>query len=210
MRQNDGMQISDKLAQQVQFLVESEKLKAVLRRNSPAKSERCENSAEHSWSLALMALIFAEHADQPLDLLRVLKMVLIHDIVEIDAGDTDAFDAAANASKVDRENRAAERIFSLLPSGQGSEFRGIWQEFEASVSPEAAFANALDRLLPLVQNFQNGGKSWREQGVTSQQSRGRSQPIANSSSALWEYACSLLAEGEQRSFYSPAKENPQA
>lgn len=201
-----AMNISDQLAQQIQFVIETEKLKAVLRRNSPAHFERSENSAEHSWSLALMAIVLAGHADQLVNLLRVLKMVLIHDIVEIDAGDTDAFDTAGNATKAERENRAAERIFNLLPAVQASEFREIWEEFEAAVSPEAVFANAVDRLLPLMQNFHNGGKSWRELGVTSQQSLERSRPIAGASGALWDYACSLVNEAQQRNFYSPAKE----
>jgi len=203
-----AMNTSDKLAQQIQFLVESEKLKAVFRRNSPVNNERRENSAEHSWSLAIMAIVLAGHANGQPDLLRVLKMVLIHDIVEIDAGDTDAFDAAGNATKADRENRAAERIFNLLPAVQAAEYRGLWQEFESGVSPEAVFANALDRLLPLIQNFYNGGKSWREHGVTSQQSLNRSRPIGDGSSALWDYARSLVTEAQQRNFYSPANKTP--
>jgi putative hydrolases of HD superfamily len=203
-----AMNTTDKLAQQIQFLIETDKLKAVLRRNSPVNTERRENSAEHSWSLALMAIVLAEHTNQPVNLLRVLKMVLIHDIVEIDAGDTYAYDTAANATKAERENRAAERIFSLLPAVQAAEFRELWQEFESGVSPEAAFANALDRLMPLIQNFHNSGKSWREHGVTSQQSLNRSRPIGVASSALWDYASSLLAEAKQRNFYSPANENP--
>ena len=202
------MNTLDKLAQQIKFLVESEKLKSILRRNSPINSERRENSAEHSWSLALMAVVLAGHANQPPDLLRVLKMVLIHDIVEIDAGDTYAFDTAANATKADRENRAAERIFGLLPAGQAAEFRELWQEFESGVSREAAFANALDRLMPLIQNFHNCGKSWREHGVISEQSLGRSRPIGDSSDALWKYALSLVTEAQQRNFYSPATGNP--
>jgi putative hydrolases of HD superfamily len=202
------MNTSDKLARQIQFIIESEKLKAVLRRNSPVNAGRCENTAEHSWSLALMAIVLADHARQQLDLLRVLKMLLIHDIVEIDAGDTYAYDAAANATKADRENRAAERIFGLLPAVQAAEFRGLWQEFETRVSPEAVFANALDRLLPLMQNFHNGGTSWREHGVTSQQALSRFRPIGDCSNALWDYATSLLTEAEQRNFFSRAGGNP--
>jgi len=202
------MNTSDYLTQQIQFLVESEKLKFILRRTSPVKSDRRENSAEHSWSLALMAIVLAGHANQPLNLLRVLKMVLIHDIVEIDAGDTDAFDTAGNGTKADREKRASERIFNLLPTGQASEFRELWQEFEAAVSPDAAFANALDRLMPLIQNFYNSGEYWRKHGVTSEQSLDRSRPIENSSSALWEYACSLISEAKQQNFYSPQNRNP--
>jgi putative hydrolases of HD superfamily len=199
---------SGQLAQQIQFLIETEKLKAILRRNSPINTERSENSAEHSWSLALMAIVLAGHANQQTDLLRVLKMVLIHDIVEIDAGDFDAFDTAGHATKADCENRAAERIFNLLPASQAVEFRELWQEFESRVSPESVFANALDRLMPLIQNFHNAGKSWRERGVTSRQSLDRSRPIGDASSALWDYARALVAEGQKRNFYSPADEKP--
>ena len=155
-----------------------------------------------------MAVVLAEHANRQFNLLRVLKMLLIHDIVEIDAGDTFAYDTAANATKADRENRAAERIFNLLPAVQATEFRELWREFESRVSPEAAFANALDRLLPLIQNFRNGGNPWREHGVTSQQALNRTRPIGDGSIALWDYARSLLTEAEQLNFFSRPNGNP--
>jgi putative hydrolase of HD superfamily len=195
---------TDKLGQQIQFIVETEKLKSVLRRNSPVNAQRRENSAEHSWSLALMAIVLGEHADRQLNSLRVLKLLLIHDIVEIDADDTDCFDTTGNASKAERENRAAERIFNLLPAVQAAEFRELWREFESRVSPEAVFANALDRFMPLLQIFHNNGNTWRELGVTGRQAISRFQPIGDGSAALWDHARSLLAEAEKRKFFSDA------
>jgi putative hydrolases of HD superfamily len=192
----------DRLTPQIGFLLESEKLKAILRRNSPIGADRRENTAEHSWTLALMAIVLAEHANQKLDLLRVLQMLVVHDLVEIDAGDTFCYDSVANATKADREARAAERIFGLLPATQAAEFRALWLEFEARTSPEAAFANSLDRLMPLLQNFHNGGGSWREFGVTSEQAGERSRPIGDGSATLGSYAQSLLAEARQSNLFS--------
>ena len=201
------MNPTDRLSRQITFLVETEKLKAVLRRTSPINAARRENTAEHSWTLALMAIVLAEHADQQLDLLRVLRMLLIHDLVEIDAGDTFCYDTAANATKADRETRAAERIFGLLPEPQASEFRELWQEFEARTSAEATFANSLDRLMPLLQNTHNGGGSWREHGVTSEQAFDRNRHIGDGSIALWDYAQTLLTEAQQLNLFSHANGN---
>ena len=189
------------------FLVETEKLKAVLRRTSPINAARRENTAEHSWTLALMAIVLAEHADQQLDLLRVLRMLLIHDLVEIDAGDTFCYDTAANLTKADRESRAAERIFGLLPEPQAKEFRELWQEFEARTSAEATFANSLDRLMPLLQNMHNGGGSWREHGITREQVFDRNRHISDGSIALWDYTQTLLSEAAQLNLFSHTNEN---
>lgn len=196
------LQTPDRIGQQIRFLVETEKLKAVLRQTSPVGVARYENSAEHSWTLALMAVVLAEHVDQQLDLLRVLRMLLIHDLVEIDAGDTFCYDAAANVTKADREARAAERVFGLLPADQASELRELWQEFEARRSAEAAFANALDRLMPLLQNLRNGGGSWREHRIASEQVLNRCRPIEAGSAALWAYAQTVLAEARRLNLFS--------
>jgi 5'-deoxynucleotidase YfbR-like HD superfamily hydrolase len=187
----------DRLARQIGFLVETEKLKGILRKTSPIHLERYENSAEHSWTLALMAMVLAEHTDEKLDLMRVLQMLLVHDLVEVDAGDTFCYDLAANVTKADRERYAAERLFGLLPEDQEREFRQLWEEFEARESGEARFANALDRLLPLLQNFHNGGGSWREFGINVERALDRQRPIADASAALWEYAQSVFQEAQQ-------------
>jgi putative hydrolase of HD superfamily len=158
---------NERLTQQIEFILEIDKLKQIIRRSYLISGERRENTAEHSWHLAMLALILAEHANEPVDLLRVLKMVLVHDIVEIDAGDTFVFDTVGIQDKAVREQEAAERLFGLLPGDQASELRLLWEEFEARETAEAHFANAVDRLIPLLLNYQSGGRTWQENGVTS-------------------------------------------
>lgn len=187
-----------RLRRQIEFVVETEKLKGVLRRTAPIREARRENAAEHSWSLGVMALVLAEHADADLDQLKVLRLLLVHDLVEIDAGDTFCFDETGNATRAEREAAAAERLFGLLPGPQAGEFRALWEEFESGASAEARFARALDRLLPVLQNFHNGGGTWREHRVTPGQAFERSRPIEAGSASLWRYAEDLLREAESR------------
>ncbi len=181
-----------RLDQQIQFILEIDKLKSVLRRSYLINDPRHENSAEHSWHLALMAILLAEHANAPVDLLRVIKMLLIHDIVEIDAGDTYIYDSIGALDKALREQRAADRIFQLLPPDQASELRGLWDEFEARTTPEARFANALDRLIPLLHNYTTAGRSWQEHGITSDQVVARNRQINEGSTTLWTMAQQLI------------------
>jgi 5'-deoxynucleotidase YfbR-like HD superfamily hydrolase len=148
----------------------------------------------------VMALLLAEYAGEAVDLLRVLKMVLLHDIVEIDAGDTFVYDVEAVATRREREERAAERIFGLLPPDQRDEFRAIWEEFEAQETAEARFAGALDRLQPLLHNYHTQGGAWREHGIASDRVRARNQPIAAGSPTLWEFALSLIDEAVRRGY----------
>jgi putative hydrolase of HD superfamily len=155
-----------RLAQQIAFLVEIDKLKSVLRRTPLADGSRAENSAEHSWHLIVCAMVLQEYARQPVDLLRTLQMLAVHDIVEIDAGDTFAYDVAAHASKIERERRGAERLFGLLPSDQADRVRELWNEFEAIETAESCLANAVDRLQALLLNAEAGGGSWTSPGVT--------------------------------------------
>jgi putative hydrolase of HD superfamily len=157
---------NERLTQQIEFILEIDKLKQIIRRSYIISGERRENTAEHSWHLAMLALILVEHTNEPVDLLHVLKMVLVHDIVEIDAGDTFLFDTVGTLDKADREQLAADRLFGLLPADQSSELRQLWQEFEARETAESHFANALDRLIPLMLNYQSGGRTWQENGIT--------------------------------------------
>jgi putative hydrolase of HD superfamily len=152
---------NERLTQQIEFILEIDKLKQIIRRSYIISGERRENTAEHSWHLAILALILAEHANEPVDLLRVLKMVLVHDIVEIDAGDTFLFDTVGTLDKAEREQLAADRLFGLLPADQSSELRQLWQEFEPREPPESHFATALYRLIPLMLNYQCGGRTWQ-------------------------------------------------
>jgi putative hydrolase of HD superfamily len=178
----------ERFAKQLRFIVEIDKLKRVLRRTLLTDQSRRENSAEHSWHIALMAPILAEYAAEEIDVLRVMKMLLVHDLVEIDAGDTFAYDAAGHLDKEDRERAAADRVFGLLPEEQASELRSLWNEFEESESPEARYALALDRLQPLLQNVHADGGTWRSHGVTREQVLARMRPIQRTSVFLWEYA----------------------
>lgn len=184
---------SDRLQAQIQFILEIDRLKTVVRQTLLTDSSRQENSAEHSWHLAIMALLLIEHARvKDLDLSRVIKMVLIHDLVEIDAGDTYCYDEAGNLDKAEREKCAADRIFGLLPPDQEKELRGLWEEFEARSTPEARFAAALDRLQPLLNNFQTGGEMWRRHGIRSDKVLARNGVIEEGSQELWAYAASLI------------------
>lgn len=194
---------AQRLSQQLTFLLEIDHLKHVVRRCYLLNGQRRENSAEHSWHMAMTAMLLSEHAEDGPDPLRSLKMVLIHDIVEIDAGDTYAYDTAGAVDKRQREERAAERLFGLLPADQGEEFRQLWLEFEAGATPEARFATALDRLLPLLHNCHTGGRSWREHGVTSDQVLERMAAIRPSSERLWQLASSMVADAVARGYLDP-------
>jgi len=176
------------------FLMETEKLKSVLRRTQPAHLDRQENSAEHSWSLAIMAILFADLSDEPVRLEKVLELVAVHDLVEIHAGDTFCYDLAANVDKTAREHCAADLLFGTLPSEQGDRFRALWEEFEAAVTAEARFANALDRLLPLLQHRSHKGAIWKAHGVTRPQVLNHIAPITSISKKLHSYACGLVEE----------------
>jgi putative hydrolases of HD superfamily len=157
--------MSERLQQQIAFLVEIDRLKGVLRRTRLMDGSRYENSAEHSWYLAVAALVLAEYAHEPIDLFRVVKMALVHDIVEVDAGDTFVFDESARQTQHQREARAAERLFGLLPTEQAQEFRALWEEFVARETAEARFAAALDSLVSVIANAHTDGGSWRENGI---------------------------------------------
>jgi putative hydrolase of HD superfamily len=175
-----------RLNQQILFLAELDKLKDVLRQSLVAGSRRQENSAEHSWHLVMRALVLMEHVKLPdLDRLRILKMLLVHDVVGIDAGDTFYYDVAGNATKSQRELAAAERIFSLLPSDQAGDLRRLWDEFEAEATPEARVAQAFDRLQAVLQNLHSGGAGWRRNGVAKAQVLERNQKIGAVMPEIW-------------------------
>ncbi|NLF66206.1 MAG: HD domain-containing protein [Chloroflexi bacterium] len=188
----DKQTAQHRLQQQLAFILEADRLKQVIRRSYLVDASRLENSAEHSWHLALMALVLQEHANEEVSLLRVLQMVVIHDLVEIDCGDTYLFDDAAQAGKLAREELAAARLFGLLPPDQAAEFYALWQEFEARETADARFANALDRLIPLLHNYHSRGRSWQEHGIRSQQVRDRLASIDSGSVELWSYAEALI------------------
>lgn len=188
----------EKLLKQIDFIKEIDKLKYIQRKTKLFHSDRCENDAEHSWHLALMAIVLFEHADESVDLLKVIKMVLIHDIVEIDAGDTFIYDTQKAHCNTEAERLAANRIFGLLPEPQAEELIAIWEEFEAGVTREAQFARAMDRLEPLLQNSSNNGGTWNEPGVNYSKVYAKKSVIRDGSPVLWEYAESLIDEGVRK------------
>lgn len=189
---------------QLRFVLELDRLKGILRQTRVLEGARQENSAEHSWHLALCALVLAEHAPPGADLARVLKMVLVHDVVEIDAGDAFCYDAFANVGKEERERVAAERIFGLLPAEQADALRALWEEFEAGATPDARFAVALDRLQPLLLNFAGQGGSWRANAVTLDRVLVRMDPIRRGAPELWPLVVRLLDEAVSRGYLLPA------
>jgi putative hydrolase of HD superfamily len=180
------------LFRQIEFIKEVDKLKYILRKTKLLNSNRNENDAEHSWHLALMALVLVDHANFPVDLLKVIKMLLIHDIVEIDAGDTFIYDTQKDHTNTVEERVAAKRIFGLLPDEQAGELIAIWEEFEENQTNEAKFARAMDRLEPLLQNTSNKGGTWAEFDVRYEQVYSRKQVIQQGSDRIWQYAEQLL------------------
>jgi len=197
---------TNQLLQQVAFIKEIDKLKYIQRRTKLFNSDRHENDTEHSWHLAMMTLVLAEHADKPIDVLKVVKMVLIHDLVEIDAGDTFIYDTTKNHTNTDEERLAAQRMFGLLPETQAQEFIAIWEEFEEGITDDAKFAKAMDRFEPLLQNTSNNGGTWVEFNVDYQKVYDKKKAIQNSSASIWAYAEQLLNESVEKGILK--KENP--
>jgi putative hydrolase of HD superfamily len=182
----------ERLLKQIEFIKEIDKVKYIQRRTRLFNSDRNENDAEHSWHLALMAIVLAEHANEPIDIFKVIKMVLIHDIVEIDAGDTFIYDTIKSHSNTNDERLAANRIFGLLPEEQANELIAIWEEFEAGETNEAKFARTMDRLEPLLQNTSNNGGTWNEFGVDYNKVYEKKKIIKDGSNAIWQYAEELI------------------
>jgi 5'-deoxynucleotidase YfbR-like HD superfamily hydrolase len=193
-----------RLQRQIAFVREVDKLKTIARQTLITDASRQENDAEHSWHLALMAMILAEYAPgDALNLMRVIHMVLVHDLVEIDAGDTYCYDKAGYADKAERETAAAERIFNLLPADQAADMRALWDEFEAAVTKEAKFANALDRLQPLINNVFTDGRMWQNHGIVKSQVVGRNAKIADGAPDLWTFARDLIEKAVEDGILAP-------
>ncbi|TJY44582.1 HD domain-containing protein [Cohnella pontilimi] len=185
--------MDERLTRQISFIAEIDKLKGVLRRTRIMDASRFENTAEHSWNIAVFAMLMHEYAEEPRpNLDRVVRMLLIHDIVEIDAGDTFAYDSAGYVDKEEREQAAARRIFGLLPDDQRDEWTELWKEFEAVETKESRYANAMDRLLPLVHNYYTGGASWVKHGIVRSQVVRRVAPVESICPHLWRFAMELL------------------
>lgn len=198
-----------RLERQLAFLLEVDALKQVERQTSIRGGSRRENTAEHSWHLALFALVLAEWANEPVDLGRVLALCLVHDLVEIDAGDTFAYDEVANRTKAERERQAADRIFGLLPADQATALRALWDEYEAAETAESRFANAVDRLQPVLLNHDAGAAGpWRQHAVTVDRVVERNAPIDLGASALWEAARERIADAVRRGHLDDSRTPP--
>jgi putative hydrolase of HD superfamily len=202
--ESNFLMFSQRLTQQLQFLIEIDKLKEILRQSLLTQSQRRENSAEHCWHLAMMAMILSEYANESIDLMRVIKMALIHDIVEIDAGDTYIYDDNYDETvKAAQEQKAALRIFGLLPPDQAIELQALWEEFESRQTPSARFAAALDRLMPLLHNYHTQGISWQKHGVTRKQVETCNYPrITDGAKTLAEFAQTLVEDAVKKGYLS--------
>lgn len=178
----------DRLEQQAAFCLEIDKEKFIGRQTYLSDGKRKENDAEHAWHMAVMALVLSEYANEEIDVLRTISMLLIHDLVEIDAGDTYAYDEEALKTQGEREQQAADRIFNLLPEDQAAEFFGLWREFEERKTPESRFAHAMDNFQPVMLNAATDGKAWAERNVRLSQVLKRNQKTGDGSRKLWEYS----------------------
>jgi len=191
----------ERLQKQIRFIQEVDKLKNIFRQSRIHDGSRRENDAEHSWHLALMALLLGEYSkDSGIDMLKVVKMCIIHDLVEIYAGDTFCYDAKANEDKLEREKAAAEKIFGFLPQDQGEELKALWEEFDAMETPEAKYAASMDRLQPVLLNYMNKGGTWQEHNVKKDQVIRRNQHIKDGAPKLWEFVSELLDDAVEKGY----------
>lgn len=195
---NQEVKMEDRLEKQIEFIIETDRLKNIYRQTYVLGEDRKENDAEHSWHIALLAFLLEEYADKPVDILRTVKMLLIHDIVEIDAGDTYCYDEEGYKTKPQREEKAARRIFGLLPEDQKNEFYGLWREFEDASTNEAKYAALLDRIQPLILNYSKDGISWKEHGTKKSQVLKRYEHTGEISGKLTAAAISIIDSAENK------------
>ena len=197
----DRLLESERFKSQIEFITEADKLKQIQRRTTLLDRSRRENSAEHCWHIALTGLILSEYADEDnLDLLQVIKLLLVHDLVEIDADDTYCYDEIGGQDQKFRETKAADRIFNILPPDQAAAFRSLWDEYEARETPESRFANALDRLQPLLHNYFTRGHTWQKYGIQKKQVLERMKPVDEGSPFLWDYVSRLIDTAVEKGY----------
>lgn len=200
-RKTNNKNVEERLEKQLDFILEVDKLKTIIRRSYIIDGSRNENDTEHSWHLALMAFVLIEHANnKELDILKIMKMVIVHDIVEIDAGDTYAYDTKGHEDKLDREIKAADRIFNILPYDQAKELRALWDEFEEKETPEAKFAATLDRIQPILLNYYSGGKAWMEHNISQSMVIERNKHTEEGSRAIWNKIKEIIEEATDKKY----------
>ncbi len=192
--------INERLKKQINFMLELDKMKNIYRQTYVLHEDRKENDAEHSWHLAILAFLLAEYASVPINVTRVMKMVLVHDVVEIDAGDTYCYDEAGNQTKAEREEKSAQRIFGLLPDDQKEEFYSLWREFEDNQTNDSKFAAVLDKMQPVILNYTKNGISWKEHGVYKEQVEQRCLSSSEASDKLAELIQSIIDDAASKGF----------
>lgn len=197
----------ERFEKQLRFILEVDREKNILRQTHLSGGGRQENDAEHAWHMAVMAYLLREYANEPIDLAKTMMMILIHDVVEIDAGDTYAYDEAAAATQREREEAAAERLFGLLPEDQGRELRELFEEFEAYETAEARFAHTMDNFQPLMLNDSNGGGDWRARGVRRSQVEKRNEKTGTGSGIIWDYMQKIIEKNVQKGNLLEEKED---
>lgn len=190
--------INSRLLKDIDFIVELDKMKSILRQTSIIGEERREDDAQHSWHISVMAMLLAEYANEKVDVCKVIKMLLTHDLVEIYAGDTFCYDKVGNSDKKERELKAAEKIFGMLEEDKGKELRVLWDEFEEMKTPEALFAASMDRLQPMLNNYNNNGGTWRKFNVAKEDIYKRINPVKESSQELWNFVQYMIEDAAEK------------
>jgi putative hydrolase of HD superfamily len=197
---------SNRFRRQIEFILEVDKLKQTLRKTILLDRRRKENSAEHSWHIALTVLVLSEYAkEKDIDFFRVMKMLLVHDLVEIDAGDTYCYDEPGRQHQAQRERIAADRIFNILPPDQAGFLRALWDEFEERETPESRFANALDRFQPFLHNYFTEGQSWQEHEIERRQVESRMRPVNDGAPNLWKYVNTLIEDAVEKGYLAKSR-----
>lgn len=192
--------IKERLKKDIDFIVELDKMKSILRQTSLIDKTRREDDAEHSWHIAVMAMVLSEYSNEKIDVCKVIKMLLIHDLVEIYAGDTFCYDVEGNKSKKERELEAADKIYGMLDEDKGNELRKLWDEFEEMKTDEAIFAAAMDRLQPLFSNYYSDGGTWKKFGVSKEQVSKRIAPIREASDEIWEFTINMIEDAIKKGY----------
>ena len=194
---------TSRFEQQMRFLVEIDQMKSVLRQTLLADGSRRESDAEHSWHLAMYAMLLSEYAPEPVDVSRVIRMVLVHDLIEIYAGDTFCYDKEGNRDKAAREAAAADQLYALLPADQAGEYRALWEEFDRMDTPDSRFAAALDRVQPIINNYLTEGHTWKLGHVTSAQVYERMAPVKNGLPEAWKVVEWIINTSIEKGFLQP-------
>jgi putative hydrolase of HD superfamily len=191
---------NEKLLKDIEFIVELDKMKSTFRQTTLIDKSRRENDAEHSWHISIMAMVLSEYANEDIDLFKVIKMLLVHDLVEIYAGDTFCYDKKGNEDKKERELKAADKIYGILSKDKAMEIRALWDEFEEMETKEALFAASMDRLQPIFSNYFSGGGTWTKYGISKAEVHKRIAPIEKSSTELWEFTLNLIEDAVDRGY----------